>query len=129
MRPKQNRKPQAIGEPLVGGVAGLHVSGAYVINLAGAHAYHFVLVGNLLLSIVGAPAAFQSHILTFHLVQGEGTPSFVHWPTCLKWRSGTPPTLSIERSKRDMIRLETPDYGFTWHDTLIGIGYSVSDTV
>jgi hypothetical protein len=129
MKKGEKRKHPAVHELLVGGEHGLEVSGAYVVNLAGAHAYHFVLVGDLLLSIVGAPAPFQSHMLTFHLVQGEGTPSFVLWPNCIKWRSGTPPTLSTERSKRDMIRLETPDYGYTWHDTIIGIGYSAGDAV
>lgn len=129
MQSRKNKKCAGTGEQIIGGVSGVEISGAYVINLADAHAYHFILKGDLLISIVGAPVPFQSDILTFHLVQGADTPSTVYWPDCIKWGSGTPPTLSASRGLRDMIQLETPDYGLTWRDTLIGIGYSAQDAV
>ena len=128
---KEGRQPKskALFERVVGGEFGVKVSGAYVVNIKDAQAYHFILTSDLLLSIVGAPALFQSHILTFHVVQGRNIPSSINWPTCIKWESSTPPTLSCRRGLRDMIQLETPDYGSTWHDTLIGIGYSTGDAV
>lgn len=97
----------------------------YTINLADGNVFELKLTGagTITLSFTGATPS-RACSFTLYLVQPPAAAKSVVWPGSVKWASGTPPALSSNASKVDILVFETINGGTTWFGSLVGTNFS-----
>lgn len=99
------------------------ISGVFSVNSYHGNFFLYTLTGNVNFSVTGfvRPKLFTERASSIYLcIKQGGTGSYtVTWPSSVKWKAATAPTLSTTVGAVDIIQLISFDNGTTWLASVI----------